>query len=47
MQGKISNLEMQGEIVKKFTKRFASGKIADQQKENQQNDNTENKETGK
>ena len=51
MQGKISNMEMQGEIVKKFAKQIISGKIAEQQQEQQENqqknDNTKNQETGK
>ncbi len=38
IQSKISNLETQATIVKKFTKQVVSGKIAEQQKENQEND---------
>ena len=35
-QGKISNLKTQAEIAKKFAKQVISDKIANQQKENQE-----------
>lgn len=43
MQEKISNLETQGTVLKKFVKIISDQKS----KEIQENDNTENKETGK
>ncbi len=42
MQGKISNWEMTGEVIKKFVTQVVSGKIAEQQKDFQPEDQQKN-----